>query len=125
MTTSVNASPSKPANEDSLTIRYIKLAVLVVIAGNIYPLIYLRQNFEVSMLESFGLTAAQLGQNYSMLGLLYLLTYIPSGWLADRVSPRILMSFSLASCGALGVWYSTFPGFTATQIFFAGCAIRE
>ncbi len=123
MTTSVNASPSKPANEDSLTIRYIKLAVLVVIAGNIYPLIYLRQNFEVSMLESFGLTAAQLGQNYSMLGLLYLLTYIPSGWLADRVSPRILMSFSLASCGALGVWYSTFPGFAATQIIFAGWGI--
>ena len=54
--------------------RYIKLAVLVIIAGNIYPLIYLRQNFEVSILESFGITATQLGQNYAMLGVLYMVT---------------------------------------------------
>ena len=114
---------TNPPNQDSLKSRYIKLAILVVVAGNIYPLIYLRQNFEVSMLESFGLTAAQLGQNYSMLGVLYLLTYIPSGWLADRVSPRILMSFSLAACGALGVWYSTFPSFMSTKIIFAGWGI--
>ncbi len=118
-----SSSANRPANEESLLSRYIKLAILVVVAGNIYPIIYLRQNFEVSMLESFGLTAAQLGQNYSMLGILYMLTYIPSGWLADRVSPRILMSFSLAACGALGVWYSTFPDFTSTQIIFAGWGI--
>ena len=127
MTSSSTTTPSTPsatpANEESLTSRYIKLGILVVIAGNIYPLIYLRQNFEQSMLESFGLTAAQLGQNYSMLGILYMLTYIPSGWLADKVSPRILMSFSLAGCGALGVWYSTFPDFTSTQIIFAGWGV--
>ncbi len=103
--------------------RYIKLAVLVIVAGNIYPLIYLRQNFEISILESFGITNKQLGQNYAMLGLLYVLTYIPSGWLADRVSPRILMSFSLALAGALGVWFSTMPSFTALQIIFAGWGI--
>lgn len=127
MTSSSTTTPSTPsatpANEESLTSRYIKLGILVVIAGNIYPLIYLRQNFEQSMLESFGLTAAQLGQNYSMLGILYMLTYIPSGWLADKVSPRILMSFSLAGCGALGVWYSRFPDFTSTQIIFAGWGV--
>ena len=78
MTSSSTTTPSTPsatpANEESLTSRYIKLGILVVIAGNIYPLIYLRQNFEQSMLESFGLTAAQLGQNYSMLGILYMLS---------------------------------------------------
>lgn len=100
--------------------RYVKLAVLVLIAGNIYPLIYLRQNFEVSILESFNITSAQLGQNYAMLGLLYMVTYIPSGWLADRVSPRILMSFSLLVAGLLGVWFSTFPSFSAMQLIFAG-----
>ena len=119
-----DAPKSRPmSHDDSLKARYLKLAILVIVAGNIYPIIYLRQNFEVSMLESFGLTAAQLGQNYSMLGVLYFLTYIPSGWLADRVSPRILMSFSLAACGALGIWYSTFPSFMATQIIFAGWGI--
>ena len=100
--------------------RYIKLAVLVIVAGNIYPLIYLRQNFELSILESFGITNKQLGYNYAMLGLLYVLTYIPSGWLADRVSSRILMSFSLAFAGLLGLWFSTMPSFTQLQFIFAG-----
>jgi len=105
---------------ESAKSRYIKLAVLVLLAGNIYPLIYLRQNFEVSMLESFGLSTTQLLQCYSMLGVLYMLTYLPSGWLADRVRPRILMSFSLASAGGLGAWFSTYPSFTAVLIIYAG-----
>ncbi|MEM9623636.1 MAG: MFS transporter, partial [Pseudomonadota bacterium] len=32
--------------------RYAQLLVLVLAAGVIYPLLYLRQNFEVSMLEA-------------------------------------------------------------------------
>jgi len=116
------SNPSKKTT-DSLKARYLKLAVLVIVAGNIYPLIYLRQNFEVSILESFGITSQQLGQNYAMLGVLYMVTYLPSGWLADRVSPRILMSFSMLMAGLLGVWFSTLPSFGATQIIFAGWGI--
>ena len=108
---------------DSAVQRYIKLAVLVFIAGNIYPLIYLRQNFEVSILESFGITGAELGEMYAMLGVLYMVTYLPSGWLADRVAPRILMSFSLAFAGLLGLWFSTMPDYNSLQIIFAGWGI--
>ncbi len=111
------------AEESTLVQRYIQLAVLVVVAGAIYPLIYLRQNFEVTILESFGITAKQLGQNYAMLGVLFVVTYVPSGWLADRVSPRILMSFSLAFAGVLGIWFSTMPSFGALQVIFAGWGI--
>lgn len=108
---------------DSPWQRYIKLAILVIVAGNIYPLIYLRQNFEVSLLDSLNITAQQLEQNYAMLGILYMVTYLPSGWLADRVSPRVLMSFSLAATGVLGAWFATLPSFWATQIIFAGWGI--
>ncbi len=108
---------------DSLNARYIKLAVLVIVAGNIYPLIYLRQNFEVSILESFNITSQQLGQNYAMLGFIYLVTYLPSGWLADRVAPRILMSFSMLMAGLLGVWFASLPSFASMQIIFAGWGI--
>ena len=100
--------------------RYIQLAVLVIVAGAIYPLIYLRQNFEVTILDAFGITATQLGQSYAMLGVLFVLTYIPSGWLADRVAPRLLMSFSLAFAGLLGIWFATMPSFGALQVIFAG-----
>jgi sugar phosphate permease len=110
-------------NSDTKLQRYIKLGVLVIIAGNIYPLIYLRQNFQLSILESFGITGTQLGQMYAMLGVLYMVTYLPSGWLADRVSPRILMSFSLAFAGLLGLWFSTMPSFESLIVIFAGWGI--
>jgi sugar phosphate permease len=111
-----------PRNDTTLQ-RYIKLGVLVIIAGNIYPLIYLRQNFQLSILESFGITGTQLGQMYAMLGVLYMVTYLPSGWLADRVSPRILMSFSLTFAGLLGLWFSTMPSFESLIVIFAGWGI--
>jgi sugar phosphate permease len=113
---------SAPCNDHTLK-RYIKLRVLVIIAGNIYPLIYLRQNFQLSILESFGITGTQLGQMYAMLGVLYMVTYLPSGWLADRVSPRILMSFSLTFAGLLGLWFSTMPSFGSLIVIFAGWGI--
>jgi len=62
--------------------RYLQLGVLILAGGAIYPLIYLRQNFEVSILESFGISIAQLGQCYAMLGVIFVVTYLPSGWLA-------------------------------------------
>ncbi len=108
---------------DTLNSRYIKLAVLVVVAGSIYPLLYLRQNFEVSLIDALDITSQQLAKNYSILGFLYLITYLPSGWLADKVSPRILMSFSLLTTGLLGAWFATLPSFLATQIIFAGWGI--
>lgn len=103
--------------------RYAQLAVVTLAAGGIYPLIYLRQNFEVSILESFGITISQLGQCYAMLGVIFVATYLPSGWLADRVRPRWLMSFSLAATGLLGIWFSTMPSFGALLVIFAGWGI--
>lgn len=108
------------SNTLSARSKYIRLGILVLIAGNIYPLIYLRQNFEVSILQTYGIDAQQLGQLYSMLGIIYIITYLPSGWLADRVAPRILMSFSLAAAGLLGIWFSTVPSFTVLLIIFSG-----
>ena len=87
-------------HKSSAAKRYFQLAVIVVAAGAIYPLLYLRQNFEVSILESFGITLSQLSQCYSMLGVIFVLTYLPSGWLADRVSPRWLERERSQECQA-------------------------
>ena len=100
--------------------RYLKLAVLVIVAGNIYPLIYLRQSYEISIIGAFGITSAQLNDNYTWLGIIYVLTYIPSGWLADRVSPRVLMSFSLLAAGLIGAWFSTLPSPEYLPFIFIG-----
>jgi len=110
-------------NERSTLRRYLQLTVLILAAGAIYPLVYLRQNFEVSILESFNITISQLGQCYAMLGVIFVVTYLPSGWLADKVSPRWLVAFSLAATALLGLWFSTMPPFESLLVIFAGWGI--
>lgn len=109
--------------QSDLRRRYVQLGVLVLASGVIYPLLYMRQNFEVSMLEAFQITNTQLGQCYSLLGVLFFVSYLPSGWLADRFTPRVLLTFSLAMTGVLGLWYWTLPPFWAMQVIFAGWGV--
>ena len=91
--------------------------------GASYPLVYIRQNFEVTILESFGITLTQLGQCYSLLGVMFVATYIPGGWLADRISPRWLISSSLVLTGVIGIWFSTMPNISGLSLIFVGWGI--
>ncbi|MFK0310419.1 nitrate/nitrite transporter [Pseudomonas sp. NPDC090233] len=100
--------------------RYFQLLLLVLAAGAIYPILYLRQVYQTTMLEVFQINHSELGYLYSMLGTIFLLSYLPSGWLADRIAPRFLIFFSLVATGALGLWYSTAPGMSSLLVIF-GC----
>jgi MFS family permease len=100
--------------------RYVQLLLLVIAAGAIYPILYLRQVYQPTMLEVFHITDSQLGYLYSSLGTIFLLSYLPSGWLADRIAPRLLICFSLIATGVLGLWYSTAPSFDLLMVIFGG-----
>ncbi|WP_415773770.1 MFS transporter [Paraburkholderia sp. J8-2] len=100
------------------TQRYVQLLLLVLAAGGIYPLLYLRQVYQTTMLDVFRIDNAQLGYLYSVLGIVFFVCYLPSGWLADRVAPRLLICFSLIGTGALGLWYSTAPSFNVLLVIF-------
>lgn len=120
---SKHASPSaavagSPSQSDKAG-RYFQLMLLVLAAGAIYPILYLRQVYQTTMLEVFQINHSELGYLYSMLGTIFLLSYLPSGWLADRIAPRFLIFFSLVATGALGLWYSTAPSMTGLMIIFA------
>ena len=90
-------------------VRYIKLLFLIMAGGAIYPLLYLRQNFELTLLSTFGISLAELSVAYSILGMAFVFSYVPSGWLADRFSPRVLLTFSVSMTGVIGLWYATLP----------------
>ncbi|MDG1495785.1 MAG: MFS transporter [Porticoccaceae bacterium] len=98
---------------------YSQLALIIVAAGAIYPLLYLRQNFELSILEAFNISQTQLRYCSSMLGFIFMITYIPSGWLADRVSSRKLLAFSLLATGLLGIWFASMPSYTSLLVIYA------
>ena len=102
---------------------YSQLALIVVAAGAIYPLLYLRQNFELSILEAFSITQTQLRYCSSMLGIIFMVTYIPSGWLADRFSSRKLLSFSLLATALLGLWFSTMPSYSSLLVIYGAWGV--
>jgi MFS family permease len=117
---SLALSDEEAALQNSKTQRYIQLILLVIAAGAIYPILYLRQVYQPTMLEVFHITDSQLGYLYSSLGTIFLLSYLPSGWLADRLAPRLLICFSLIATGVLGLWYSTAPSFPMLMMIFGG-----
>jgi MFS family permease len=103
--------------------RYGQLMLLVLAAGSIYPVLYLRQVYQSSMLEALAIDNEQLGYLYSILGAAFMLSYLPSGWLADRLPPRWLISVSLLGTGALALWYATLPNFHVLLCIFCGFGV--
>ncbi len=99
--------------------RYFQFALVVLAAGAIYPLVYLRTNYQESMLEVFGMSIQQLNDMYSILGLVFVFGYIPSGFLSDRFSAKKLLAISLAGTALGGFWFAQVPDFGSVTIIFA------
>ena len=98
----------------------VQFGITVLAAGVIFPLLYLRQNFEVSILTTFDIELSQLSFCYSILGIIFAATYLPSGWLADRVSCKKLIIISLLATSLLGFWFSSIPSYQSIIIIFCG-----
>ena len=98
---------------------YFQFALVVLAAGAIYPLVYLRTNYQASMLEVFGITLPQLNNIYSILGLVFVAGYIPSGLLSDKFSAKKLLAISLAGTALGGFWFAQVPQYNYVVIIFA------
>ncbi len=91
--------------------RGLVMACLCLSGGIIFLLPFLREVYYIPMQKAFGLTNTQLGVLMSVFGAVSLLTYFPGGWLADRVSPRKLITFSMLATGLAGFYFATFPSY--------------
>jgi len=98
--------------------RYFQFFLVVLAAGSIYPLIYLRGAYQETILEVFGISLTQLNGIYSALGLAFVVGYFPSGWLADQFSAKKLIFVSLLACGLAGLWFAQIPGYNTVVIIF-------
>ena len=70
----------------------------------------------VPMKASMHLDNTQIGLMGSVFGLASMIFYWPGGWLADRVSPRALITLSLVATGLLGFWMAALPSFSALLV---------
>ncbi len=99
--------------------RYLVLLILSLGAVAIYFLPYLRWSFYDSLVAAVNLSNAQFAATMSIYGVTAMIFYAPGGYLADKLSPRKMLAFAYTATGALGLWYATYPGFTAQMVIFA------
>ena len=85
----------------------------------------MRKNFEGCMLGTYGIRLEQLGECQSLLGVMFLLTYLPGGWLSGRFSPKWLLGISMAGTGVFALWLSTMPSFAEIKLIFIGWGITS
>ena len=77
--------------------RWLVMTTLCLSGGIIFLLPYLFEVYYIPLREALGLSRTQLGSLMSAFGITALITYFPGGWLADRISPRKLISTSCIS----------------------------
>ncbi len=98
--------------------RYFQFSLIVLAAGSIFPLIYLKTNYQETILQVYGITLEQLNGIFSVLGIAYLVGYFPSGWLADKFSAKKLLFISLLVCGLTGIWFAQVPSNSMIMVIF-------
>lgn len=101
------------------TRKWITIAILATAAGIIFELPYMRYTFYDPLREGLNLSHEQFGELMSFYGTLAFIFYLPSGWIADRVSHKWLIGFSLIGTGLGGFYLSTWPSFTGARVLFA------
>lgn len=98
--------------------KYGTLLLLAAGAGIIFQLPYIRETFYVPIQNAMNLTNAQMGLLSSGYATMATLSYFVGGIIADKFSARKLLTFSFIVTGILGLWFSTFPGYTVSRIIF-------
>lgn len=98
--------------------KYGTLLLLAAGAGIIFQLPYIRETFYVPIQNAMNLTNEQMGMLSSGYATMATLSYFVGGIIADKFSARKLLTFSFLATGALGLWFSTFPGFQVSRIIF-------
>lgn len=95
------------------------MAVLSVSGGVIFYLPFLQEVYYKPLADALNLDNAQVGSLLSAFGVTAMLSYVPGGWLADRVSPRYLLTSSLLLTGGSGLYFATFPSYAMSLAIHA------
>jgi sugar phosphate permease len=98
--------------------RYFQFTLIVLAAGAIYPIIYLKTNYQVTLLQVFNMSLPQLNTIYSVLGIVWAIGYFPSGLIADKFSAKWLISVSLFGTALGGFWFAQIPSYNHVAIIY-------
>ena len=93
--------------------RYLVMFTLVIAGEMVFSLpFHTARFFRPTLLDVFGFSNTQLGDLFAAYGVTAMLGYFPGGALADRFSARALLTASLVTSAAGGLYMATLPGAT-------------
>ena len=99
--------------------RWLIMMVLSLSGGTIFFLPLLQEVYYKPLAEALALDHTKVGSLMSIYGVTAMLTYLPGGWIADRVSPRILLTSSLLLTGFMGLYFATLPSYAISLAIHA------
>lgn len=91
--------------------KWISFGALMLGAGTIYKLGFMKDAFYVPMQEFMGLSHTQIGVAMSVAGWISTFSFLASILVVDRISKRILIPASLLGICVCGLFLSTFPSY--------------
>ena len=103
--------------------RWLTMTVLSLSGGIIFLLPFLQEVYYRPLAEALSLDNTEVGSLMSAFGVTAMLSYAPGGWLADRVSPRKLLTASLLLTGGLGFYFATYPGYAISLAIHAAWGV--
>ena len=109
----------------SVVRHWLIMTVLSFSGGIIFLLPFLQEVYYIPLADALGLNNTEVGSLMSVFGTTSLIVYFPGGWLADRVSPRKLITFSLFTTGAIGLYFATFPSYTISLVIHAVWGVND
>jgi len=99
--------------------RWLVLTVLSVSGGVIFLLPFLQEVYYKPLMQALAIDNTQVGTLMSAFGVSSMICYFPGGWLADRVSPRKLLTSSLLATGLAGLYFASFPSYAQSLAIHA------
>ena len=108
----------KGMNKGNLA-RYFQFALVILAGGSIFPLVYLKAQYQETILEVFSMSMGQMNTIYTILGFVFLIGYFPSGVLCDKFSAKKLLAVSLLGTAAGGFWFAQIPSYGSVLMIFA------
>ena len=99
--------------------RWVIMTVLSLSGGIIFLLPFLQEVYYIPLATALELNNTEVGSLMSVFGVTSMISYFPGGWVADRVSPRRLLTVSLLTTGLAGLYFASFPDYWASLAIHA------
>lgn len=103
--------------------KWVSFGALMLGAGTIYKLGFLKDAFYVPMQTFMGLSHTQIGTAMSIAGLISTFGFLASIYLTDKISKKIMIPASLFGICACGLWLSTFPSYPIFLLIYCLLAV--